>query len=223
MVVMTSLQKPRVVWADALRVLAILFVIMIHTAAPLFTTQPVGSAGFTVGWLLDCLVQPGVPLFVMVSGVFMLDERRQVTIRRAVCHYALPMVGFYALWSVVYALANKVVEPVAFGGAAVDGALVKTFLMACVEGAYHLWYLPMIVGLYLLTPLLRRFVKRDDPRPAVYFVLLSLVFGFLVPAAVELAVEFLHWDSLAATVDTFRLDVVAVFPGYYVAGWLLAG
>lgn len=218
---MASVTSRRVVWADALRIWAILCVVMIHTSSPLFTTQPVGSAGFTAGYLLDCLVQVGVPLFVMLSGVFLLDERRPVTIRRAVVHYALPMVGLYFLWSLLYALANKVAEPVLLGGATPDGAMVREFLAACVEGAFHLWYLPMTVGLYLLTPLLRTFLRRDNPRPALYFLLVALVLRFLLPAAVGLLEEFAGW-SLGATVEKFYLEI-PLYPAYYVAGWLMAG
>lgn len=218
---MASVTSRRVVWADALRIWAILCVVMIHTASPLFTTQPVGSAAFTAGYLLDCLVQTGVPLFVMISGMFLLDENRTMPIGRVVRRYALPMVGLYFLWSFLYALANKVAEPVLFGGAAIDAAMVRDFLAACVEGAFHLWYLPMTVGLYLLTPLLRYFLRRSNPRPAWYFLLLSLVFCFVVPAAVGLLEEFANWP-LGDAVDKFYLEW-PLYPAYYVAGWLMAG
>ncbi len=218
---MATVTSRRVVWADALRIWAILCVVMIHTASPLFTTQPVGSAGFTAGYLLDCLAQAGVPLFVMISGVFLLDESRPVTIGRAVRRYALPMVGLYFLWSFLYALVNKVAEPVLFGGAALDGAMARGFLTACVEGAFHLWYLPMTVGLYLLTPLLRTFLRRDNPRPALYFLLLCLTLRFLLPTAVGLAEEFAGWQ-LGETVEKFYLEL-PLYPAYYVAGWLIAG
>ena len=218
---MSSVTSRRVVWADALRIWAILCVVMVHTASPLFMTQPVGSAGFTAGYLLDCFAQAGVPLFMMISGVFLLDESRPVTVSRAVRRYALPMVGLYFLWSFLYALANKVAEPVLLGGAAVDGAMLREFLTACVEGAFHLWYLPMTVGLYLLTPLLRTFVRRDNPRPALYFLLLALVIRFLLPMVVGLVEEFAGWP-LDETVKKFYLEL-PLYPAYYVAGWLIAG
>ena len=215
-----SVTSRRVVWADALRLAACLCVVMIHAASPLFTTGEVGSAAFTTGYVADCLVQIGVPLFVMVSGVFMLDKARAVTTERAVRHYALPMVGLYFLWSFLYALANKVAEPILLGGATVDGEMVREFLRACVEGAFHLWYLPMTVVLYLLTPLLRAFLHSNDPRAPRYLLAVGGVFAFLVPTLVGLAEEFLGWP-LGGVVDKFYLQL-PLYPVYYVAGWVIA-
>ncbi len=210
----------RVAYADWLRVLAAAMVVMIHTAAPIFNTAPVGSGDFLLAGIFDGITHAAVPLFVMVSGMFMLEEARPLSIRRAVWHYALPLVGLYALWSVVYALANKVAEPLLFGGAALDGAMLRAFLVAAVEGAYHLWYLPMLAALYLLAPLMRRFVSREDTRPAMYFVLVAGVLNFLLPTGIEI-MDGLFLVDFGAAYEKFMLPVL-IYPAYFVAGWLIA-
>ncbi len=133
-------QKPaRIAYADLVRVIAILMVVLIHTASPIFNTVPVTSGEFAVSVLLDGIAHAGVPLFVMVSGVFLLDERREMSVRRAIGHYALPLVGLYFFWSILYAVANKVAIPLLFEDAAVSVSMLRAFGAAVLEGAYHMW------------------------------------------------------------------------------------
>ncbi len=214
-------KSSRVAYADWIRVMAAAMVVMIHTAAPILYVAPVGGADWLIAAVLDCVSHAAVPLFVMVSGMFMLDEGRQLSIRRAVTKYALPLVGLYFFWSFIYALANKVLQPLLVEGAAFTGAMVKAFAVAVMEGAYHLWYLPMLATVYLLAPLLRRFVSRANPRPALYFVLVMGVLDFLLPTGIALLRGFGVCDFTKAYASFFPLSGL-VYPAYFVAGWLLA-
>lgn len=214
-------QKPtRVAYADLIRLIAILMVVLIHTASPLFNTLPTDGTGFAVSALLDGIAHAGVPLFVMVSGIFLLDERREITVRRAIRHYALPLVGLYFFWSVLYAVANKVAIPLLFENAAVNGEMLKTFGVAVLEGAYHMWYLPMMAGLYLITPLLRAFVMQNSRHLVRWFLLVVFVVRFVLPTGIRLTVAFTGLDFSAAY-DSFELLAGWEYPAYYVAGWYL--
>lgn len=51
-----------------------------------------------------------------------------------------------------------------------------------ITGHYHLWFLYMIVGLYLLIPLLRPIAQSETLMR--YFLLLALIFTFLLPQLV---------------------------------------
>ncbi len=211
----------RVAYADLIRLIAILMVVLIHTASPIFNTVPVTSGDFAVSVLLDGIAHAGVPLFVMVSGIFLLDEKRPLSVRRAIGHYALPLVGLYFFWSVLYAAANKVLIPLLFENAAFGGGMVREFGIAVLEGAYHMWYLPMMAGLYLITPLLRTFVRADS-RPLVrWFLLIVFVLRFVLPTGIRLVAELTGLDFSAAY-DSFHLLAGWEYPAYYVAGWAIA-
>lgn len=214
--------KPtRVAYADLIRVIAILMVVLIHTASPIFNTAPVTSGDFIVSTVLDGIAHAGVPLFVMVSGIFLLDERREMTMRRAVMHYALPLVGLYFFWSVAYAAANKIAIPLLFENATFDGEMLGTFGIAVLEGAYHMWYLPMMAGLYLITPLLRTFVKKDTMPLVWYFLAVVFAVRFVLPTGVRLLAAFTTID-LSAAYTSFHLLDGWEYPAYYVAGWAIA-
>ena len=194
---LTNAKPARVVYADLVRLIAILMVVLIHSAAPIFSTAAIGSAAFTVSALLDGIAHAGVPLFIMVSGMFLLDEKREVTVRRAIRHYALPLVGLYFFWSFIYATANKVAMPLLLENATISGGIVRDFLIGVLTGAYHMWYLPMMVGLYLITPLLRRFVRADNRHLVRWFLLIVLVLRFVLPTGIELCKEFVSIDLAA--------------------------
>ncbi len=214
-------KRARVAYADLIRLIAILMVVLIHSASPLFNTLPTDSDGFAVSVLLDGIAHAGVPLFVMVSGIFLLDERREMSVRRAIHHYALPLVGLYFFWSVLYAAANKVAIPLLFENAAVGGDMLKTFGVAVLEGAYHMWYLPMMAGLYLITPLLRTFVRQDSRHLVRWFLLIVFVLRFVLPTGIRLVAEWTDLDFSAAY-NSFDLLAGWEYPAYYVAGWYVA-
>lgn len=215
-------QKPaRVAYADLVRVIAILMVVLIHTASPIFNTVPVTNGEFAVSVLLDGIAHAGVPLFVMVSGVFLLDERREMSVRRAIGHYALPLVGLYFFWSILYAVANKVAIPLLFEDAAVTSEMLRAFGAAVLEGAYHMWYLPMMAGLYLITPLLRAFVRQDSRHLVRWFLVLVFTLRFTLPTGIRLVAEFTGADFSAAY-NSFELLAGWEYPAYYVAGWYVA-
>ena len=48
-------------------------------------------------------------------------------------------------------------------------------------GHYHLWFIYMIMGLYLITPILRLFIKGASRRDLEYFLLLYFVFTLFLP------------------------------------------
>ncbi len=214
-------KNARVAYADLIRLIAILMVVLIHTAAPIFSTATVGSAAFTVSALLDGIAHAGVPLFVMVSGMFLLDEKRPMSVRRAIGHYALPLVGLYFFWSFLYAAANKVLIPLLFENVAPSGGMVRDFGVAVLEGAYHMWYLPMMTGLYLITPLLRTFVRQDSRHLVRWFLVLVFALRFVLPTGIRLVAEFTGLDFSAAY-DSFHLLAGWEYPAYYVAGWYIA-
>ena len=215
-------KSTRVAYADLVRVVAILMVVLVHAASPVFNTVPVTTPAFAVSVILDSIAHAAVPLFVMVSGIFLLDERREMSVRRAIRHYALPLVGLYFFWSVLYAAANKVAIPLLFENATINAETAKAFGVAVLEGAYHMWYLPMMAGLYLITPILRTFVKQDARHLVKWFLVLVFVLRFVLPTGIRLLTTATALDFSAAY-QSFELLAGWEYPAYYVAGWYIAG
>lgn len=150
-----------------------------------------------------------VPVFFMISGALFLDPTRNVT-WSSLFRKSLPrLITAFLFWSLFFG-ALGVFGP---GG---DGSL-RTLLERVVIGHYHLWFLFALVGLYLVTPILRRVVT--DRHTAWYFVALAVLFATVLPLLTHVP---LLGDAISAVLDTMKLQLVLGYSLYFVLGYLLS-
>ena len=82
---------------------------------------------------------------------------------------------------------------------------------------YHLWFLYMILGLYLVTPVLRAFVRGAGRGDFHWFFLLVFVFTFLLPTLLRLRPS----QTASLWIGNLNLHLVLGYVGYYVLGYYL--
>ena len=70
----------RLIYADLMRVAAMLAVIVIHVSAGWLESLPVGTADWHALNAWDSLTRWAVPVFVMCSGMFLLDPKRSISL-----------------------------------------------------------------------------------------------------------------------------------------------
>lgn len=169
--------NPRVVWLDYMRVLACLMVMFVHATEPFY----LGGEGALVlsatdaFWvsLFEGLVRSCVPLFIISSSYlqFPLHYSSGEFFRRRAVRILVPM----AIWTVVYALV---------WGQPADN--FKGLLLNFNYAAGHLWFVYMLVGLYLLMPLLSPWAQKVSRRELEIYLGIWL-FTTLFPFIRELA------------------------------------
>ena len=103
----------------------------------------------------------------MISGLFFLAGTQ--SLRQILRKNVLRIVTAFVFWSALYAAYAYF-----FNKCARSTAVTLFF-----SGHYHMWFLFMIVGLYLIVPLLRPIAQNETLLR--YFLLLALVFNFLLP------------------------------------------
>ena len=165
----------RIYYLDVLRVIACMAVVVIHASAP-YAKQGVSLSNFWVGDILEGPARIAVPLFVMISGALMLDERHAFG-REKLIRHVKKLTLFFIFWSIVYTFVFKVIMPIMIHEQINITGVIGHFIL----GHYHLWYIYLIVGLYLITPLLRLWVKRENRRNVEYFLILALIFTIVLP------------------------------------------
>ena len=143
----------RVGYGDFLRCLAALAVVVLHCAGATLASEDPGSTRFMVLNLLDGATRWAVPMFLMLSGMFLLDPRREMPVKKWLGHVGRVALAL-VLWGFFYAFYNT-------RAAHVGAEWGLEALISVVTGRlhYHLWYLPMLLGLYLLLPPMRALVK----------------------------------------------------------------
>lgn len=191
---------------DVLRIVATMAVIMLHVSSGGLDLQPL-SADWHVSNVYRSIVCWCVPAFVMISGSLFLSQERSVNIRHLYGHNILRIVIAYFFWAIVYI-------PVQ----ATDSITTSRFLAMLVIGPYHLWFLKMIVGLYIVVPILRRVTA--DRRTEEYFICLSLLTAFVIPFLLEIItmVDGGIGGVLSGAFDPFWLRLATGYTGYFVLG-----
>ena len=204
----------RLFYLDVLRVIACLCVIMVHASAG-FVTKDFGSYNFWVGNVFDSLSRIGVPLFVMISGSIFLDENYNYTIKKLINHIK-KIVLFFVFWSLLYTAFFNILIPLIKH----RNISAKTVIAGAVLGHYHLWFCFMIVGLYLIVPLLRLWVKKENIEQVKYFILLSFIFTMFLPSIIEyLSLIYPIFGGLNTIVNNVNIKYVGGFTVYFILGW----
>lgn len=211
-------KKKRIVPLDLIRTVAALMVVMIHCSSPFVKSFETASREFALGNFFDSISRAAVPLFVMTSGALLLDEGRELSVKKIYGKNVKNLVFLLAFWSAFYAVLYQAILPITRGEEANVPKMIHNFVF----GHYHMWYLYMAVGLYLLTPFLRCVAVKEKADLVRLFLGISLTVQFTVPLMQALAAVWKpleYWDNL---LGKFRLEFFCGFTAYYLAGWYLA-
>lgn len=212
----------RLYYLDVLRVFAIFCVVMIHVCAWHFYQVDIASTRYFAMCLFDEFAHVAVPVFVMISGVLFLNPAKEVTYDRVFKKY-LPRLGVaFVVWSVLYAfyLTAIATESIQSNG------LLLTYVCNLIRGPLHFWFIPMIAGLYLITPLLRSFTSDANLRKA--FLLLGLIFALALPSISDLLAlsSEPHVVAFASAynnlVGDFNFQFAVGYSFYFVLGYHLS-
>lgn len=178
---------------DLMRLLAAYFVVVIHATG---AVTP-GSA------LLTSLARFSVPLFVIISGYFML---RRPPEGRALANRILRLLALMLLWSAIYYFYFRLCgQPYAGLRAAAVYLLTQPV---------HLWYLYAAAALYLFTPVFFVFAENAGRRLWHYCLALCFFFGSMVTMLLRTG-----WlPTLALIIDKMKLPYLLGFPFLYLLG-----
>ncbi len=165
-----TIMRERIYWIDAIKVVAILMVVLAHVLWMLETEEhgsEVMQSGsfFTLNRIVASL---GVPLFMMVSGALLLGKKFE-TKGDVLTFYKrglLPLVVTAEIWIVIYCCLR--LRPFSLKELLLNMALVH-------KPEVHLWYVRLIVIYYLAIPSLN--LLKDKWRLGLV-VLLGLVTVF---------------------------------------------
>jgi len=207
----------RVISYDLMRIIAILAVITVHSSAPLVMYSPTGSIEFFVGNILDSVSRFGVPLFVMLSGALMLDEAKNIT-KEHYKRYILRLLLLLYSWSLIYAVIYDLISPLVLG----EEISVIQFLDTFFTGYFHLWYLFMTLGLYLLTPLLRKVLKKENRGIIFPLLVIAIICRTAVPVLDFFLVRYTEFGGfLPELASLAEFDMISEYLIYYVLGWYI--
>ncbi len=202
--------KKRDTSLDLLRIVACISVVILHEASQNWYGYEAGSIRWYIYDIYDAIFRFGVPIFVMISGALFSGVCMKETFdtKRLLTHNALRLLIVYAVWAVGYgvtdAIFNKTLDP-------------YSLIIEILIGRYHLWFLPMMVGIYLILPVLRPFFKEKNEKLARYLVILFVILKIFRETILALDPDY-AWTILT---NILQPDLVTTYAGYFFLGYYL--
>ena len=208
----------RFVAFDHIRIFASFSIVLLHVSAWFWYYRPILSKGWLVADAYNIVTRIGVPLFVMISGALFLDPDKKLTIDKLWKKHIQRLFLIYILWMAAYGLQ-------AFLQLSSDEQSIKALIKAMLVGRYHLWFLPMLIGIYALLPILRSWIKAASKSTSEkvtenefrYFFLLFFLFQILSTSVRS----FFDQPELLSFLESFRWAHLCNYIGYFVLGYYL--
>ena len=144
----------------------------------------------------------------MCSGAGMLTKERSI---KDIWHKnILGLLTVYVSWMLIYGIKEAV------GMAVTHSYSIRIMLNAVIKcvifGKYHTWFIVMLAGMYMVTPLLFTMIQMEENLK--YFLILSVVFTTILP----MMSYFESMDRLYTVVENFNMHLVVGYSMYYVMG-----
>ncbi|WP_033542305.1 acyltransferase [Planococcus sp. CAU13] len=162
-------------YMDWLRVVAIFVVVGVHVVSKIINTGHVDQWEWQFANAIDSAIRWCVPVFFMLSGALLLTGKREDPIggflKRRLTKVIIPLI----FWSGVY-IAYKIFEQ---GESYTVGEMFILFFTDDVY--YHLWFMYVIIGLYIMAPFLKILVRHMDQKAFLYFLAIWFIFAGLMP------------------------------------------
>lgn len=200
-------KSSRILYLDILRIIAIFFVLYIHTGqrGKLHYQIAGMSASYYISMTLFCVAQICNMLFLMISGALLLN--REENLKKTMKRFGR-MVLVVILFSIFQFYCTYLQIPE-----------MGFDVLLCLKIMYHspiitqYWYLYIYLGFLLLLPLLRILAKHMEVKH--YFYLFGL---FILEDGILPIIERL-WDNDSLNIDIPMSTMIIVFPllGHFLA------
>ncbi|MDE6700876.1 MAG: acyltransferase family protein [Acetatifactor sp.] len=204
----------RIVKYDLLRIIACFAVVLLHVSNSYWYVESVESRNFLIMTVYNSFTRFAVPVFFMLSGLFLLDPDRELPVKKWALKIFRLVAGFY-IWSLFYAFQSVIFNGLRNGFDSVDQKMWSDAVTRLVMGHGHMWFLLDLLGFYLLLPVFRKVC--EDIRVMGYFLLLWVIVRFLVVTVFP----GLAGGMLLAWVTAQHLYMLTGYIGYFLGGYFL--
>jgi surface polysaccharide O-acyltransferase-like enzyme len=191
---------------DLIRALAMFLVVLLHASNDALEASSVPAGDWWTSVVYKSLSLSCVPLFVMLSGALLLQPAKVNEPIRVFLRKRLSRIGLaFGFWSGVYIAWSFYTSKIPVTLSNVSQSIWYSLF----SGAYYqFWFIYLIVGLYLIAPILRVVIAYGEHKIVRYLILLWFVGVAIVPL-----IQFASGYTLNSGVF-----LLGGFIGYFVLG-----
>lgn len=183
-----------------LRAIATMMVIVLHVCSFYMDLYSKENA---LQWqtvnALDSITRVCIGLFLMITGALLLPQKISVQdfLKKRLLRIGIPFI----FWTIIYILIK-----IFIGKEEVSSTLQNGIYFGA---GYHFWYLYMLIGIYLILPIIAVFVQHASKNLIQYFLVLWLV---------SLTTSMFTFKSI---IPNFNLIYFSGYLGYVVLGYYI--
>ncbi|ORX82177.1 hypothetical protein BCR32DRAFT_298964 [Anaeromyces robustus] len=216
-----SENSPRLYWIDCLNIFANYLVIFVYISNIYVKDFDIPSLNFYTIISYGALARTCIPLFVMISGLFLLNPQKKLTIETIYKKYICHIFKNYLFWSLFYSTIQRLLINPEGEKFVYDKSLIIEILKNFIVGDDFLWYLNCIIGLYISTPMIKAIIS--DRKLAWYTVLIGCIISQFIPTLCEFfrIILKLNIDILNDYINGLLINISGSFLCYYILGYLL--
>ena len=201
------MKKDRIVWIDLLRVIGVVGVILIHVVSNTINTFGNLSDNAHIFYVfIHYFCSFAVPLFVMISGMMFLGKK-DITYKEMFKKYILKIILIILVIGTLMILMEEI-----FINKNISLDLFKKVFMRLIEGDIwaHMWYLYLVLGLYLLTPVFTLITNNIKEKEYRIFLVILFIISILIPSLNKLLDIKIAFNMISVSGYIFYY-----FYGYY--------
>lgn len=208
-----GIEMKRIVKYDLLRIAACFAIVLLHVSNSYWYGVDIKGRDFAIMTVYNSFTRFGVPVFFMLSGLFLLDPERSLSWGKWAKKIGKLAACFF-VWSLFYAFQSVFFHGIVHGWSSVSPEMWEDAVTRLVMGHGHMWFLLDLMGFYLILPALRKIC--EDIRVAGYFFLLWVLVRFVIVTMVP----GLWGGRILAVVTAMHLYVLTGYIGYFLCGLL---
>ena len=202
--------KTRIEYFDYLRIIAAFTVMLLHISTQFLDSLEITTYEWNVFNIFSSITRWAVPVFAMISGALFLDPEHDT--KKLFSKNLLRLVSAFLFWSTIYAAIGAIQNQRSF----------FVFVGDIIQGHYHMWFIFMMIGMYLIVPLLRKFTETMESTK--YFLMIALAFTFVLPHFFDFLylISPTAWQYSYPIYDNFLHHLTQGYSSYFVLGYFLS-
>lgn len=207
----SSINKARCLWLDLFKTFLTLVIVMQHSISHSWTSLPIQTPQWQVINVFFLFSRLAVPLFIMCSGIGMLSKERSISSiwRKNIFN----LLKVYISWMFIYSIFDMISLHIA--GYTEIRLYRNVLLKNILFGKYHTWFITMLLGLYIITPLLYTITLKKQHLQ--YFIILSIIFTTILP----IIQHYEQLERLNNAIQNIHMNFVVGYSMYYLLGYYI--
>ncbi|WP_407422531.1 acyltransferase [Methanobrevibacter sp.] len=170
--------KNRVEWIDLVRAIAILTVLYIHATDGIYIISSDAILNYTLSSRIFNFAslfigRIGVPFFLMITGYLLLDRTyNDERVHKFWIKNCKGLIIVTVIWAIIYAISLQFIS---VNSVAVNIGEAGALFFS------HMWYMPMIIGMYLSMPFVSSALEKFDTKTIWNATIAFSLLAFLLP------------------------------------------